>query len=125
MAKNYLSIITLNVNALNVPIKRHRVAECIKTRHEKENQDGGVGRHTAPPRTTRTDRKSNGKEVTKEIKNKHSPRPVGGVEMGSWGSRAEGTKGNTARPRDVADCGTNGAGSATASRPRSPTFAHT
>ena len=27
------------------------------------NQDGGVGRHTAPPRTTRTDRKSNGKEV--------------------------------------------------------------
>ena len=28
-----------------------------------ENQDGGVGRHTAPPRTTRTDRKSNGKEV--------------------------------------------------------------
>ena len=28
-----------------------------------ENQDGGVGRHTAPPRTTRTNRKSNGKEV--------------------------------------------------------------
>ena len=28
-----------------------------------ENQDGGVGRHTVPPRTTRTDRKSNGKEV--------------------------------------------------------------
>ena len=28
-----------------------------------ENQDGGVGRHTAPPRTTRTDRESNGKEV--------------------------------------------------------------
>ena len=24
---------------------------------------GGVGRHTAPPRTTRTDRKSKGKEV--------------------------------------------------------------
>ena len=29
----------------------------------QENQDGGVGRHTAPPHTTRTDRKSNGKEV--------------------------------------------------------------
>ena len=29
----------------------------------RENQDGGVGRHTAPPRTTRTDRKLNGKEV--------------------------------------------------------------
>ena len=28
-----------------------------------ENQDGGVGRHTARPRTTRTDRKSNDKEV--------------------------------------------------------------
>ena len=27
-----------------------------------ENQDGGTGRHTAPPRTTRTDRKSNSKE---------------------------------------------------------------
>ena len=28
-----------------------------------ENQDGGIGRNTAPPRTTRTDRKSNGKGV--------------------------------------------------------------
>ena len=28
-----------------------------------ENQDGGVGRHTAPPRTTRTDRELNGKGV--------------------------------------------------------------
>ena len=28
-----------------------------------ENQDGGVGRHTAPPHTTRTDRKLNDKEV--------------------------------------------------------------
>ena len=49
-----------------------------------ENQDGGVDRHTAPPCTTRTDRKSNGKEVhTKEIKNKHSSRPVGGAETGT------------------------------------------
>ena len=31
-----------------------------KTRRT-ENQDGGVGRHTAPPRTTRTDRESNSK----------------------------------------------------------------
>ena len=30
---------------------------------KSENQDGSIGRHTAPPRTTRTDRKSNGKEV--------------------------------------------------------------
>ena len=28
----YLSIITLNVNALNVPVKRHRVAKRIKIR---------------------------------------------------------------------------------------------
>ena len=27
----------------------------------RENQDGGVGRHTTPPRTTRTDRESNSK----------------------------------------------------------------
>ena len=33
----------------------------VKT--EVMNQDGGVGRHTASPRTTRTDRKSNSKEV--------------------------------------------------------------
>ena len=25
----YISIITLNVNGLNVPTKRHRLAECI------------------------------------------------------------------------------------------------
>ena len=31
MALNmYLSIITLNVNALNAPTKRHRVADCIR-----------------------------------------------------------------------------------------------
>ena len=31
MAMNkYLSIITLNVNGLNVPIKRHRIAEWIR-----------------------------------------------------------------------------------------------
>ena len=29
----------------------------------QENQDGGVGRHTASPRTNRIDRKSNGNEV--------------------------------------------------------------
>ena len=27
---NYLSIITLNVNGLNAPIKGHRIAECIR-----------------------------------------------------------------------------------------------
>ena len=53
-----------------------------------ENQDGGVGRHTAPPRKTRTDRESNRMargSNTKEIKNKHSSRPGGAAETGSWG----------------------------------------
>ena len=27
---NYLSVITLNVNGLNAPIKRHRIAEWIR-----------------------------------------------------------------------------------------------
>ena len=27
---NYLSIITLNVNGLKAPVKRHRIAECIR-----------------------------------------------------------------------------------------------
>ena len=56
----YLWIITLNVNGLNAPIKRHRVAEWIRNHDPIRNQDGGIGRHTAPPRTTRTDRESNG-----------------------------------------------------------------
>ena len=37
-----------------------------------ENQDGSVGRHTAPPRTTRTDRKSNGKEVRHQADKKET-----------------------------------------------------
>ena len=37
-----------------------------------ENQDGGVGRHTAPPCTTRTDRKSNGKEVQHQVDKKET-----------------------------------------------------
>ena len=30
----YLSIVTLNINGLNAPIKRHRVADWIKNRKE-------------------------------------------------------------------------------------------
>ena len=37
-----------------------------------ENQGGGVGRHTAPSRTTRTDRKSNGKEVRHQVDKKET-----------------------------------------------------
>ena len=34
---------------------------ALVNKERKENQDGGVGRHTAPPRTTRTDRELNSK----------------------------------------------------------------
>ena len=37
-----------------------------------ENQDGGVGRHTASPRTTRTDRNSKGKEVRHQVDKKEA-----------------------------------------------------
>ena len=39
--------------------REYRGIKC--NRKKRENQDGGVGRHTAPPRTTRTDRESNSK----------------------------------------------------------------
>ena len=57
---------------------------------------------------------------TKEIENKHSSRLVGGAETGT---RVERTHVAMAGLR-LAECGTNGAGSLTTSRPRSPTFAH-
>ena len=37
-----------------------------------ENQDGVIGRHTAPPRTTRTDRKLNSKEVQHQVEKKET-----------------------------------------------------
>ena len=86
-----------------------------------EKQDGGVGRHTAPPRTTRTDGNPTARmSDTKEIKNKHSSRPVGGEETGTGVER---TRVAMAGPR-LAKCGTNGAGSPTSSRPYGSTFAH-
>ena len=42
------------------------ISQMIKGQQELllwENQDGGLGRHTAPPPTTRTDRKLNDQEV--------------------------------------------------------------
>ena len=63
----------------------------------------------------RTARKSD----TKEIKKKHSSRPVGGVETGTMVER---TLVAVAGPR-LAECGTNRAGSLTTSRPCGPTFA--
>ena len=37
-----------------------------------KHQDGGVGRHTAPPRTTRIDRKSNHREVRHQVDKKET-----------------------------------------------------
>ena len=38
----------------------------------RENQDGNIGRHTEPPRTTRTDRKLNGKEARHQVDKKET-----------------------------------------------------
>ena len=54
------------------------------------------------------------KSDTKEIKNKHSSRWVGGAER---------TRVAMAGPR-LAECGTNGAGSPSTSRPCGPTLTH-
>ena len=68
-----------------------------KTADETSGQDGGVGRYTVPPCTTKRRTTTNlktkdyqncqkikmyGSPTTKELKKKHSFRPVGGAEMG-------------------------------------------
>ena len=60
------------------------------------------------------------KSDTKETKKKHTPRPVGGAETGTG---AEKTRVAVVGPR-LAECGRNGAGSLTTSRPCGPTFPH-
>ena len=60
------------------------------------------------------------KSDTKYIKKKHTSRPVGGAETGTGVER---TRVAVVGPR-LAECGTNGAGSLSTSRPCSPTFAH-
>ena len=85
----------------------------------RENQDGGIDcAILAQPELTEN-RTARGSD-TKEIKNKHSSRPVGGAETGTG---AERTPVALAVLR-LAECGTNGAGSLTTSRPCSPTFTH-
>ena len=59
------------------------------------------------------------KSDTKEIKNKHSSRPVGGAETGTG---AERTHVAVVGPR-LAECGTDGVGSLTTGRHCCPTFA--
>ena len=97
-----------------------------ETRIEKmrtwENQDGGVGKHTAPPHTTRTDRKSNGKEIRHQGDQKLNIHPDQ-QEGRRQAAGAERTWVAMAGPR-LAECGTNRVGSLTTSRPGGPTLAH-
>ena len=86
-----------------------------------ENQDGGVGRHTAPPHTTRTVRKLNGKEVRHQVDKKETYLQTG--RRGGDGHQGREDSRGRGGPR-LAECGTNGAGSLTTSRPGGPTFAH-
>ena len=57
-----ITVITMVIFGANFSHPRE-VHDVFEIGNSWENQDGGVGRHTAPPRTTRTDRKSNGKGV--------------------------------------------------------------
>ena len=74
--------------------------EGINIRPGISGQDGGVGRHTVPPCTTKRKTTTNlktknnqnwqkiklcGSLTTKELKKKHSFRRVGGAETGSQG----------------------------------------
>ena len=62
------------------------------------------------------------KSDTKEIKNKHSSRLVGGAETGTWVERTHMAVA-VVGPK-LEECETDGAGSLTTSRPCGPTFAH-
>ena len=66
-----------------------------------------------------TENRTARKSGTKEIKNKHSSRPVGGVETGSRGGEDR----VAVAGLRLADCGRNGTGSLTTGRPCGPTFA--
>ena len=67
---------SFNLKTSNLTLKNYRIYNqklCCRAMSKQaimENQDGGVGRHTAPPRTTRTDSKSKGKEVRHQIDKK-------------------------------------------------------
>ena len=71
-----------------------------KNKNKTSGQDGGVGRYTLPPCTTKRRTTTNlkmknnqncqkiklyGNPTSKELKKKHSSRTVGEAERGSWG----------------------------------------
>ena len=85
------------------------------------NQDGGIGRNTAPPPTTRTDRKLNSKEVQHQVDKKETfiqtGRRGGDGHQGGEDSRGHGRT-ETGGVWDERGRQSNH------SRPCSPTFAH-
>ena len=99
----------------------------IKIVFQTSSQDGGVGRYTLRPHTTKrrtttnlkTQCNQNGQKIElygsptiKELKRKHSSRLVGGIEMGSQG-REDSHQSSGWKTR---------AGKAAAGRVGSPTF---
>ena len=113
----------------------------INLRGRDKNQDGGVGRHTVPPPTTRTDRKSNGKEARHQGNKKltfiQTSRRGGDGQLGrrglllpwqDWDWRSVGRTGQAvwtladpAAPHSLTDKPTNGR---EGSRPRNPGLQH-
>ena len=89
----------------------------MKRREEASGQDGGIGRYTLPPQTTKrtttnSKTKNNqncqkiklyGSPTTKELKKKHSFGLVRGAEMGSQG-REDMWQGSSWRTRQSHTC---------------------
>ena len=99
----------------------HGVCSTYLRTNGGKRTDGGVGRHTVPPRTTRTDRKSNSKEVWHQGDKKETYIQTG--RRGRDWHWAERTRVVLAGPR-LAECEMKGAGSLTTTRPCGPTFPH-
>ena len=82
-------VIALSIGHLNLIVKHWLMTKVIKLQKRTSSQNGGIGRHTVPPRTTKRRTITNlktknnqncqktelyGSPTTKELKKKHSPR---------------------------------------------------
>ena len=59
-----------DIGCIFTPIINYK--KGLLRKQSQENQHGGVGRHTAPPRTTRPDRKSKGKDIQHQVDKKET-----------------------------------------------------